>query len=522
MWNLDQNCLTEINPKPFPDNSFQTLDIPVDAFVHRHLGVNNQEKEQMLQYLGVSSLEQLIDLTIPSDIRLEKPLNLPSAKSEYEALKQLKEIADQNQIFRSYIGMGYHDCITPAVIQRNILENPGWYTAYTPYQAEIAQGRLEALLNFQTMIMELTGLEIANASLLDEATAAAEAMTMSYAVSKTKAKSFFISQKCHPQTIAVIQTRANPLNIEIIVGDHQDFNFDIAIFGALLPYPATDGNIYNYQEFIAKAHQNKALVTISADILSLALLKSPAELGADIAVGNTQRFGVPLGYGGPHAAYFATKEEYKRQIPGRIVGISKDSQGNKAFRLALQTREQHIRREKATSNICTAQVLLAVIASMYAVYHGAEGIKNIAQKVHHLTAILAEGLRKLNYKIINENFFDTLTIKLEKGNTQSILNLAHTQKINLRYVDNDHLGISLDETVTEKDVRELWEIFAQSKELPFNFEDIKNQNNFNLPSDLIRHSKYLTDPIFNRHHSETELLRYLHQLEQKDLSLTPL
>jgi glycine dehydrogenase len=520
MLNLDHDTRPKTAPSSIPATTNQILDIPTDTFVNRHVGVNEEEQEQMLQYLGVSSLEELIEQTIPPDIRLTQPLNLPSAQSEYEALRQLKAIASQNQVFRSYIGMGYYDCITPTVIQRNILENPGWYTAYTPYQAEIAQGRLEALLNFQTMIIELTGLEIANASLLDEATAAAEAMSLSYAVSKTKAQAFFVSAKCHPQVIEVIKTRANPLEIEIIIGNHDEFNFDQPIFGGLLPYPATDGKIYNYEEFIKKAHQHQALVTIDADLLSLALLKAPGELGADIAIGNTQRFGVPLGYGGPHAAYFATKEIYKRQIPGRIVGISKDSQGNQALRLALQTREQHIRREKATSNICTAQVLLAVIASMYAVYHGAEGIKNIALKVHHLTAILAEGLTQLNYEILNENFFDTLTIKLAHNQAQSILELAQQAQINLRYVDAQTLSISLDETATEQDIIDLWTIFAQDQTLPFSFETIKNHAQFKLPTELNRQSPYLTEPVFNRYHSETELLRYLHQLEQKDLSLT--
>lgn len=520
MLNLDQKMATQITPKSNQSNNLPTSELPQDVFLNRHLGVNSEEKEQMLKYLGLSSLDKLINLTIPSDICLEKPLNLPKAQSEYSALKELKVIASQNQVFKNYLGMGYYDCITPTVIQRNILENPGWYTAYTPYQAEIAQGRLEALLNFQTMIIELTGLEIANASLLDEATAAAEAMTMSLGVSKSKSKSYFVSQKCHPQVIEVIKTRAMPLELDLIIGDHESFNFEIEIFGALLPYPATDGNIYDYQDFIEKAHQHKALVTIAADLLSLALLKSPGELGADIAIGNTQRFGVPLGYGGPHAAYFATKEEYKRQIPGRIVGISKDSQGNKALRLALQTREQHIRREKATSNICTAQVLLAVIASMYAVYHGAEGVKNIALKVHQLTSILAEGLSKLNHQITNKNFFDTVTIKLETNHLQSILNLAYSQKINLRHIDQNHLSVSLDQTTTEEDVLELLEIFAQSKDLPFDFNILKHQVTDYLPPNLIRHSKYLTEPVFNRYHSETELLRYLHQLEQKDLSLT--
>ncbi|MGH2415330.1 MAG: glycine dehydrogenase, partial [Microcystaceae cyanobacterium] len=381
-----------------------------DSFAKRHIGPNADEIEQMLKILGFSSLDELIEKTVPSAIRLPQPLNLPRAQSEYAALAQLKSIAAKNQIFRSFIGMGYHDCITPPVIVRNILENPGWYTAYTPYQAEIAQGRLEALLNFQTMIIDLTGLEIANASLLDEGTAAAEAMSMSYGLCKSRANAFFVSRSCHPQTIEVVKTRARPLGIEIIIEDHRLFDFQMPIFGALLQYPATDGTIYDYRAFIAKAHETEALVTVAADPLSLVLLTPPGEFGADIAVGSTQRFGVPLGYGGPHAAYFATRDTYKRQIPGRIVGVSKDAQGKPALRLALQTREQHIRRDKATSNICTAQVLLAVIASMYAVYHGPVGIKRIAQRVHQLTVILAEGLKRLNYPIESEPFFDTIQV----------------------------------------------------------------------------------------------------------------
>ncbi|PMB22869.1 glycine dehydrogenase (aminomethyl-transferring), partial [Fischerella thermalis CCMEE 5319] len=350
-------------------------------FKQRHIGPNADDIRQMLDVLGVSSLDDLINQTVPQSIRLPRALNLPEALSEYAALAKLKEIALKNQIFRSFIGMGYYDTITPAVIQRNILENPGWYTAYTPYQPEIAQGRLEALLNFQTMIIDLTGLEIANASLLDEATAAAEAMSMSYGICKNKANAFFVSQNCHPQTIDVLQTRAKPLGIKIIIGDHESFDFSEPIFGAILQYPASDGTIYDYRAFVEKAHAVGALVTVAADPLSLTLLTPPGEFGADIAVGSTQRFGIPLGYGGPHAAYFATKQEYKRQVPGRIVGVSKDAQGKPALRLTLQTREQHIRREKATSNICTAQVLLAVMASMYAVYHGPAGLKKIAENI---------------------------------------------------------------------------------------------------------------------------------------------
>jgi len=489
-----------------------------DSFAHRHIGPSPQEIQQMLDLLGLSSLDDLIDQTVPQAIRISHPLQLPPEVSEYTALGKLKEIASKNQVFRSFIGMGYSDCITPPVILRNILENPGWYTAYTPYQAEIAQGRLAALLNFQTMIIELTGLEIANASLLDEATAAAEAMTMSYGVSKNKAKAFFVSQDCHPQTLEVVQTRAKPLGIEVIVGNHQSFAFDQPIFGALLQYPSTDGSIYDYRNFIAQAHQVGALVTVAADILSLTLLIPPGEFGADIAVGNTQRFGVPLGYGGPHAAYFATKEEFKRQVPGRIVGVSKDANGKPALRLALQTREQHIRREKATSNICTAQVLLAVIASMYAVYHGSAGLKRIAENVHQLTSILAEGLKRLGYKIGSEFFFDTIRVELGNHSLAELLQAAEVRQINLRVFDDKSVGISLDETTTIKDLEDLWSIFAGEGKLPFNSSELINQSAPKNP--FTRNSNYLTHPVFNRYHSETELLRYIHRLQAKDLSLT--
>ncbi|MEA5511377.1 aminomethyl-transferring glycine dehydrogenase [Crocosphaera sp. UHCC 0190] len=501
-------------------NILENLLTSTDTFVKRHIGPNNEEIDIMLKVLGFSTLDQLIDATVPQAIRLSKPLNLPAAQSEYAALAQLKSIASKNQIFRSYIGMGYHDCITPPVIQRNILENPGWYTAYTPYQAEIAQGRLEALLNYQTMIVELTGLEIANASLLDEGTAAAEAMTMSYGLCKNKnAHSFFVSRHCHPQTIEVIKTRAYPLGIDIIIGDHRFFEFDTEIFGALLQYPATDGTVYDYRSFIQTAHDKGAFVTVAADILSLALLTPPGEFGADIAVGSTQRFGVPLGYGGPHAAYFATGEAYKRQIPGRIVGVSKDAQGKPALRLALQTREQHIRREKATSNICTAQVLLAVIAGMYGVYHGPEGIKNIAQRIHQLTVILAAGLKSLNYTVNDEPFFDTVKIGVGDASAKAVIQAAATRKINLRLLDEGIITISLDETTTVHDVIELWQIFAAKDNLPFSFEEIVNQVKFDFPIFFKRTSSYLTDSVFNCHHSESELLRYLHQLESKDLAL---
>ncbi|MDZ8140522.1 MAG: aminomethyl-transferring glycine dehydrogenase [Nostoc sp. DedQUE04] len=494
------------------------------SFVPRHIGPNSDDIQQMLKVLGFPSLDALIHQTVPQGIRLKQPLKLPAAESEYAALASLKKVAAKNQVFRSYIGMGYYDSITPPVIGRNILENPGWYTAYTPYQPEIAQGRLEALLNFQTLIIDLTGLEIANASLLDEATAAAEAMSLSYGVSKNQADAYFVSRDCHPQTIDVLQTRAKPLGIKIIVGDHQAFDFDRPIFGAVLQYPASDGTIYDYRAFIEKAHAKGALVTVAADPLSLTLLTPPGEFGADIAVGSTQRFGIPLGFGGPHAAYFATKEEYKRLVPGRIVGVSKDAQGKPALRLALQTREQHIRREKATSNICTAQVLLAVMASMYAVYHGPDGLKTIAQRIHSLTLILAEWLQRLGYSISSKPFFDTLQVELGTKPLQEILQAAEACQINLRIFDTSTVGISVDETTTLDDVRDICQIFAGTDELPFvlNVQEMEwiTQQSGLSGEPFSRQSTYLTHPVFNRYHSETELLRYLHKLESKDLSLT--
>ena len=494
-------------------------------FARRHIGPDADEIQQMLDLLGLPSLDALVEKTVPEAIRLEKTIELQPAGSELSALAALKEIASKNQIFRSFIGMGYSDCITPPVIQRNILENPAWYTAYTPYQAEIAQGRLEALLNFQTMIIDLTGLEIANASMLDEATAAAEAMSMSYGLCKNKkANAFFVANDCHPQTIEVVQTRALPLGIEVIVGDRNSFTFDQPVFGVLLQYPATDGAIYDYSEFIEQAHAAGALVTVAADLLSLCLLRSPGELGADIAVGNSQRFGVPLGYGGPHAAYFATREAYKRQVPGRIVGVSKDRQGQPALRLALQTREQHIRREKATSNICTAQVLLAVMASMYAVYHGPTGLKQIAENIHRLAAILAAGLKRLGYGIATDSFFDTLKVELVPGRTLSadkIHSRSEKQGINLRPLDETAVGIALDETTTEGDLIDLWKIFAGEDSIPFTLEELANGLGSSLEhlQSHLRTSSYLTHPVFSSHHSETKLLRYMHQLQAKDLSL---
>ena len=518
---VNLNFAVESQTSNLKANSTYTTSSQIDtlSFADRHIGVDEQQIQEMLQILGLASLDELINQTVPPAIRLDQPLQLPPARSESVALARLKEIASQNKVYRSFIGTGYYSCITPPVILRNVLENPGWYTSYTPYQAEIAQGRLEALLNFQTMVVELTGLEIANSSLLDEGTAAAEAMSMSYGLCKTKANAFFVDAGCHPQTIEVIRTRALPLGIDVIIGNYAEFDFSQPIFGALLQYPTTTGTIQDYSQFIEQVHEAKALATVAADILSLALLTPPGEFGADIAVGSTQRFGVPLGYGGPHAAFFATKEKYQRQVPGRIVGVSKDVHGKPALRLALQTREQHIRREKATSNICTAQVLLAVIASMYGVYHGAAGIKAIALRVHQLTAALAEGLEELGYSIANQDFFDTIRVESQE-NAQDILKVAANNQINLRWLDTNAVGISLDETTTVEDLIKIWQIFAGNTELPFDVAKLLNSQPSSIPQQQLRTSDYLTDTVFNRYHSETELLRYLHSLETKDLSLT--
>ena len=490
--------------------------IDVNSFARRHIGPNEDEVAAMLSELGFESLEALIDAAVPKNIRLNRSLNLPEAKSEIEALAELRAIAKKNKVVRSFIGTGYYDCITPPVIQRNILENPGWYTAYTPYQAEIAQGRLEALLNFQQMIIDLTALDIANASLLDEATAAAEAMSLCHAVVPNR-NTFFVAYDCHPQTIAVVQTRAKPLGIEIKIGDHSNFKFDETVFGALIQYPATDGAIYDYSDLVSRVHDAGALVTAAADILALTLLKPPGEFGADVAVGNTQRFGVPLGFGGPHAAYFATRDEFKRHMPGRLVGVSHDAEGHAAYRLALQTREQHIRRDKATSNICTAQVLLAVIASMYAVYHGPKGVRAIAERVHRLASQFAEGLRALGCTITHENFFDTLRVEVESS--EVILEHAAKAGCNLRALGPRAVGVSFDETTTSRDIELLMSIFRGTSVRDLADDDV-GEPPIRIPQSAIRNSQFLTHPIFNTHDTETEMLRYLKKLESRDLSLT--
>ena len=492
-----------------------------DSFINRHLGPDEQETQEMLKEIGVSSLRELVNAIIPASILLKKPLQLEPAQSEHEMIAGLRKIAAQNQIFRSFIGMGYSDTIVPPVIQRNILENPGWYTQYTPYQAEIAQGRLEALLNFQTLVKDLTALEITNASLLDEGTAAAEAMTMAWHLKNKPASAFFVSAHCHPQTIEVLKTRAKPLGIKIHVADPAQFDFKSAVFGVLVQYPATDGAIYDYRALAEQAHQADALVIAAADILALTLLTPPGEWGADIAVGSTQRLGVPMGFGGPHAAYFATRDAFKRNLPGRIVGVSKDVDGKPAIRLALQTREQHIRRDKATSNICTAQVLLAVMASMYAVYHGAEGLRKIAGRIRLMALTLAKGLESLGYALGSEPFFDTVRINL--NSTQKldvILAQAESLRINLRILDPKTITVSLDEVTSLKDLEDLLAIFAKGagKSLSAPVESFKPKST-DFSVEFSRKSKFLTHPVFNTHRSETQMLRYIFKLQSRDLSL---
>ena len=474
-------------------------------FVDRHVGPNQEELSQMLHTIGVGSIEELIDLSIPKSIQSKEKLNVGNGISEKELIEKLKSIAEKNTIMKTYIGMGYYNCITPPVIQRNILENPGWYTQYTPYQAEISQGRLEALINFQTMVCDLTALPIANASLLDEATAAAEAMTMTYRMSKDR-NIFLVSKHCHPQTIDVLKTRSEPLGITIQLCDDDDFIFNQNVFGSILQYPDTNGSVNNFQKLTNAAHKESAYVIIATDLMSLALLKPPGELGADVALGSSQRFGVPMGYGGPHAAFFAVKENFKRFLPGRLIGVSVDSEGNQAYRMSLQTREQHIRREKATSNICTAQVLLAIMSGMYAVYHGPKRIKEIARTIHLHTCDLATSLSKAGYEILNDTFFDTIRF-LGPDKTKEKL-LKHN--INIREFSDGSLGISIDETVMKKDISHLLSILNVSHEL---------NNISTLPSDLRRETSFLSHPVFNSYHSETEMLRYIHRLETKDLSL---
>jgi glycine dehydrogenase len=496
-----------------------------ENFVHRHLGPRERDVEEMLKTIGLSSLDELINKTVPPSIRLKKPLDLPAGINEYDYFKNIRKLASKNMVFKSYIGMGYYHTVFPAVIQRNILENPSWYTSYTPYQAEISQGRLEALLNFQTTITELTGLELANASLLDEATAVAEAMTMLFnARSRNDIKEnknvFFVDKNIFPQTLAVLETRAKPLHIKVVSGDYSKWPIHEKLFGAFIQYPAGDGNIPDYSAFIDTVHKKGAKVVMASDLLSLILLKSPGELGADVAVGSTQRFGIPMGYGGPHAAYFAARDEFKRFIPGRIIGISKDRFGKQALRMALQTREQHIKRERATSNICTSQALLATMAGMYAIYHGPEGLKRIALHCHQSTGTLSEKLEELGFQNKNTNFFDTLRIALPQGISQKDIRIhALEREINLRYFENGDIGISVDETTSITDLNLLIEVFAATQKKKFsNVQELKDRTWY-----VKKHEKtdvFMQQPIFNVYRSETELMRYIKRLEHKDISLT--
>lgn len=490
-----------------PIQTSSTPMLPLDAFRYRHLGVDPDVAAAMAREIGFDSVSALAAAAVPDNIKRQQPFDLPAVKSEQGALAWLQQIMGRNQVRRSLIGMGYHDCITPSVIQRNILENPGWYTAYTPYQPEISQGRLEACLNFQTMITELSGLDVANASLLDEGTAAAEAMSMC-AAGNRNAKTFFVSNGCHPQTIAVLQTRAEPLGIEIAVGDHNSFEFHDGVFGALVQYPDTSGHTEDYTTFAGRAHAAKAKVVMAADLLALTVLKPPGQMGADIAVGNSQRFGVPLGFGGPHAAWIACADSMKRKLPGRLVGVSKDANDKPAYRLALQTREQHIRRDKATSNICTAQVLLGVVASMYAVYHGPKGLREIAVRIRRHTEALAEGLAAAGVRLHSNSHFDTL--RISTNNVSEVISRALSADFNLRTFDNGDIGITLDEKTNDAEVDQLLEAFGASRASG----DASTAN-----ATLQRTDKYLSQPVFNTYHTETEMMRYLHRLESKDLAL---
>ncbi|RSK42047.1 aminomethyl-transferring glycine dehydrogenase [Mangrovimonas spongiae] len=490
------------------------------SFALRHIGPDQQEQKEMLNTIGVDSLEQLIFETLPDGIKLEEPLNLDEAMSEQEYLVHIHNLSKKNKVYKTYIGLGYHPTILPAVIQRNILENPGWYTAYTPYQAEIAQGRLEALLNFQTMIADLTGMELANASLLDESTAAAEAMSLLFAVRERAQKKaginkFFVSEDILPQTLSLLKSRALPIGIELVIGKEHDFNFSSEFFGAILQYPGKYGQVTDIKSFIEKANTNNIKVAVAADILSLVKLEAPGKFGADVVIGTTQRFGIPMGYGGPHAAYFATKEAYKREIPGRIIGVTKDMDGNRALRMALQTREQHIKRDRATSNICTAQVLLAVMAGMYAVYHGPKGLEFIANRVHSATVLLSNALKQLGFKQVNTEFFDTLQIKTK---AKKVKKLAKKMKVNFHYPDEETVTISINETTTVRDLNYLILVFSEiANKEAFTIDDIPQENA--ISENLQRKTTFLTEEVFNKYHSETELMRYIKKLERKDLSL---
>jgi len=504
---------------PLKNNPF-FISMKTDAFALRHIGPRENDIQQMLKTIGVKSIEQLIYETLPDDIRLKEPLNLDPAMTEYEYSNHIQQLGNKNKMFQSYIGLGYNQAIVPAVIQRNIFENPGWYTAYTPYQAEIAQGRLEAILNFQTMVIELTGMEIANASLLDEGTAAAEAMALLFDVrsrdqKKNNINKFFVSEEILPQTLSVLETRSTPIGIELVVGNHETFDFSSEFFGAILQYPGKFGQVHDYTNFIANAKNNEIKVAVAADILSLAKLTPPGEMGAAVVVGTTQRFGIPLGYGGPHAAYFATKDEYKRSMPGRIIGVTIDTDGNRALRMALGTREQHIKREKATSNICTAQVLLAVMAGMYVVYHGPKGLRYIANKIHSLAATLSNELGKLGFEQTNSAFFDTIVVKADAKKVKTI---AEQNEINFYYIDENTVSISLNETTSIPDLNKIISVFASANNTQATaIETLTETNHF--PANLERTSTFLEYDIFNKHHSETDLMRYIKKLERKDLSL---
>ncbi|NCT09090.1 MAG: aminomethyl-transferring glycine dehydrogenase [Flavobacteriia bacterium] len=492
-----------------------------NSFQLRHIGSNQKEQEVMLSTIKVDSLEQLINETVPENIRLKNDLDLEPAMSEYEYLAHIKALSEKNKVFKTYIGLGYHEAIVPSVILRNIFENPGWYTAYTPYQAEIAQGRLEALLNYQTMICDLTGMELANASLLDEGTAAAEAMAMLFDLrerdkKKIDASKFFVSEEVLPQTLSVLLTRSAPIGIELVVGNHEEFDFSDEFFGAILQYPAKHGQIFDYTDFVAKANANNIKVAVAADILSLVKLKAPSEFGVDVVVGTSQRFGIPLGYGGPHAAFFATKDAYKRSIPGRIIGVTKDKDGNRALRMALQTREQHIKREKATSNICTAQVLLAIMAGMYAVYHGKDGIQFIADDVHNKTKLLADYLKKTGFNQLNSSYFDTLLVEVDSLKLRPI---AESHEMNFNYINDNLISISLNEATTSHDLMNLFAIFEQFKGQA-NSTTTELKNDFNIiPENLQRATPFLENKVFNTYHSETDMMRYIKKLERRDLAL---